>query len=30
MIRVQAEYALEINDGFISDCTIEINVRAKQ
>ena len=30
MIRVQAEYALEINDGFISDCTIEINVREKQ
>lgn len=29
-IHVQIEYALEINEGFISDCTIEINVRAKE
>ena len=28
-IRVQTEYALEINDDFISDCTIEIRVHAK-
>ena len=29
-IRAQTEYALEINEGFISDCIIEINVRAKE
>ena len=29
-IHAQTEYALEINEGFISDCTIEINVRAKE
>ncbi|MEE1243246.1 DUF1934 domain-containing protein [Frisingicoccus sp.] len=28
-IWVQTEYALEINDDFVSDCTIEINVCAK-
>lgn len=27
-IRAQTEYALEINDGFVSDCTIEINIQA--
>lgn len=30
MIHVQTEYALEINDGFVSDCTIEIHVHAKE
>lgn len=30
IIRAQTEYALEINDGFVSDCTIEINIQAKQ
>lgn len=29
-ICTQIEYALEINDDFISDCTIEIRVRAKE
>lgn len=30
VIHAQTEYALEINDDFISDCTIEIHVRAKE
>ena len=29
-ICTQIEYALEINDDFISDCTIEIRVQAKE
>ena len=29
-ICVQTEYALEINDQFISDCSIEIRVQAKE
>lgn len=29
-ISTQIEYALEINDDFISDCTIEIRVQAKE
>ena len=29
-IWAQTEYALEINDDFVSDCTIEINVRAQE
>ena len=29
-ICVQTEYALEINDQFISDCSIEIRVKAKE
>lgn len=30
LICAQTEYALEINDQFISDCTIEICVRSKE
>lgn len=30
MINVQIEYALEINDEFISDCTIQICIRSKE
>ncbi|MDD3223026.1 MAG: DUF1934 domain-containing protein [Clostridia bacterium] len=29
-IRVQTEYALEINEGYISDCSIEINIQARE
>lgn len=29
-LRIQIEYALEINEGFVSDCTIEIYARAKE